>query len=292
MPYTDTTVSNFIINVLTKNEYDSITTPSESELYLITDDSNISAGSGISVSTVNGVSTVNHSNSVTAQTTQAVYPIKIDAQGHISTYGSAVTIPTKTSDLNNDSGFISAADIPVADVKVNGTSVVDDGEVNLLTNTAYNASSNKIATMSDLSSLEIAYKGTMTLSGTTATLSGIAVNKIVSTIQNIGGTGKNIVYVYNNSGNRELYYLTDFDYESGEYNFTFTCYNTRKLKSVHTTNYSASSTSTSMTGTYSEVAIPSTSLPSVTSSDNGKVLMVVNGAWAAATLTQANGNSF
>ena len=93
MPYTDTTVSNFIINVLTKNEYDSIATPSESELYLITDDSTITAGTGISVSTVNGISTVNHSNSVTAQTTQAVYPIKIDAQGHITAYGSAVTIP-------------------------------------------------------------------------------------------------------------------------------------------------------------------------------------------------------
>ena len=50
-----------------------------------------SAGTGISLSGT----TINHSNSVTAQTTQAVYPIKIDAQGHISGYGSAVTIPTQ-----------------------------------------------------------------------------------------------------------------------------------------------------------------------------------------------------
>lgn len=35
--------------------------------------------------------TINHSNSITAQTTQAVYPIKIDAQGHISAYGNAIT---------------------------------------------------------------------------------------------------------------------------------------------------------------------------------------------------------
>jgi len=34
---------------------------------------------------------LNHSNSVTAQNTQALYPIKIDAQGHISGYGTAVT---------------------------------------------------------------------------------------------------------------------------------------------------------------------------------------------------------
>jgi len=47
------------------------------------------AGTGLSKSGT----TLNHSNSVTAQNTQAVYPIKIDAQGHISEYGDAVTIP-------------------------------------------------------------------------------------------------------------------------------------------------------------------------------------------------------
>ena len=34
------------------------------------------------------------------------------------------------------------------------------------------------------------------------------------------------------------------------------------------------------------------SLPSVSASDNGKVLRVVNGAWAAASLPSANGGSF
>lgn len=37
MPYTDTTVNNLVVNVLTKSQYDSLT-PSTSELYLITDD--------------------------------------------------------------------------------------------------------------------------------------------------------------------------------------------------------------------------------------------------------------
>lgn len=55
------------------------------------------AGTGLSKSGT----TLNHSNSVTAQATQAVYPIKIDAQGHISAYGSAVTIPSVT--LNGSS---------------------------------------------------------------------------------------------------------------------------------------------------------------------------------------------
>jgi hypothetical protein len=35
--------------------------------------------------------TLNHSNSITPQTTQALYPITIDAQGHIATVGEAIT---------------------------------------------------------------------------------------------------------------------------------------------------------------------------------------------------------
>lgn len=56
----------------------------------------VTAGTGLSIGTTAGgnfttTGTINHTNSVTAQTTQALYPIKIDAQGHISAYGSAVT---------------------------------------------------------------------------------------------------------------------------------------------------------------------------------------------------------
>ena len=59
----------------------------------------VTAGTGLSIGSTAGgnfttTGTINHTNSVTAQTTQAVYPIKIDAQGHISAYGSAVTIPS------------------------------------------------------------------------------------------------------------------------------------------------------------------------------------------------------
>ena len=49
------------------------------------------AQSGISLSNGN----FGHANTaITAQNTQAVYPIKIDAYGHITGYGTAVTIPT------------------------------------------------------------------------------------------------------------------------------------------------------------------------------------------------------
>lgn len=64
-------------------------------------------GSGLTTSyelTDAGVETrtFKHSNSVTAQTTQAVYPIKIDAQGHISAYGSAVSPLTSHQTIKQD----------------------------------------------------------------------------------------------------------------------------------------------------------------------------------------------
>ena len=76
------------------------------------------AGTGLSKSGT----TLNHTNSITAQTTSAVYPLKIDAQGHITEYGSAVSIPSKTSDLNNDSGFV--AEDSNGNVSVSGTITV------------------------------------------------------------------------------------------------------------------------------------------------------------------------
>lgn len=46
------------------------------------------ASKGITISS----NDIQHTNSVTAQTTQAFYPIKIDAQGHISAYGAGTQI--------------------------------------------------------------------------------------------------------------------------------------------------------------------------------------------------------
>lgn len=58
----------------------------------------LTAGGGISISgspvTTSGSITVEHSNSITAQTTSGLYPIKIDAQGHITQYGEAYEVAT------------------------------------------------------------------------------------------------------------------------------------------------------------------------------------------------------
>lgn len=70
---------------------------------------------GLSVSgspiTDSGTITIGHSNVLTAaQTTQAVYPIKIDKNGHISEYGAAVTIPVIPENTGNSTTGISIAD--------------------------------------------------------------------------------------------------------------------------------------------------------------------------------------
>lgn len=87
---------------------------SDGNLYVIQkdDNTNYSAGTGLSLSST----TFNHSNSVTAQTTQAVYPIKIDAQGHISAYGSAVTIGAAAAKGVTDNS--SSADVTSSDTNL------------------------------------------------------------------------------------------------------------------------------------------------------------------------------
>ena len=75
------------------------------------------AGTGMSLTddTTNKKITINHSNSVTAQTTQGLYPIKIDAQGHISAYGTAVANNVTGS---GTSGYLT---------KWNGTNTITNG---------------------------------------------------------------------------------------------------------------------------------------------------------------------
>ena len=73
--------------------------------------STYSGGTGISISGT----TINHSNSITAQATQAVYPISIDAQGHVTSYGTAIS---NVSSFNNDAGYLTLATLPIYDGSV------------------------------------------------------------------------------------------------------------------------------------------------------------------------------
>lgn len=63
---------------------------------------------------------------------------------------------TNIKTINNES-LLGGGNISISgggsstDVQINGTSIVSSGTANILTNTAYNASTNKIATMTDIS---------------------------------------------------------------------------------------------------------------------------------------------
>lgn len=76
--------------------------------------------------TSSGTISIGHSNVLTnAQTTQAVYPIKIDKNGHISAYGTAVTIPTVPDETGTSATDITIADHETASLTgVSGSSAV------------------------------------------------------------------------------------------------------------------------------------------------------------------------
>lgn len=108
--------------------------------------------------------------------TSAKISLSINGGGYKDIYyNGAVTSSTNTLlwDANTTITFIydgtgyvfvcSSKGGTVTDVQVNGTSVLSSGVANLVTNTAYNASTNKIATMSDVES----HGSTAVVEGTT-----------------------------------------------------------------------------------------------------------------------------
>lgn len=130
------------------------------------------AGTGLSKSGT----TLNHSNSITKQDTQAVYPIKIDAQGHISAYGTAVTLGAAAAKGVTDNS--SNADVTSSDT-------------NLITaRTLYYQLANKGYTTNTgtVTSVAASGSGGITISGSPITTSGtIAIGLNLSTaINNLG----------------------------------------------------------------------------------------------------------
>lgn len=76
---------------------------------------------------------LSNDSSAAAEVSGRVYPVALDKSGYL-----AVNVPWTDS---------------VNDVKVNGTSILSSGVADLITNTAYDSTDNKIATMSDVSSM-------------------------------------------------------------------------------------------------------------------------------------------
>ena len=65
-----------------------------------------------------------------------------------------------------------------------------------------------------------------------------------------------------------------------------------ELKNPYSLNIKIGDTTTSYNGSAEETVEIPKGVPSVTTADNGKFLRVVNGAWAAAAINNANGGSF
>ena len=99
------------------------------------------------------------------------------------TYGSSSLIPVITVDSKGHVTGVSTSSASggVSDVQVNGTSVVSSGTANIVTNTAYNASTNKIATMADVDAVTITYT---LISGTDyeMTISSVLASEYAQTI--------------------------------------------------------------------------------------------------------------
>lgn len=128
------------------------------------------------------------------------------------------TIPTKTSELTNDSGFITdsyhdstkqdtlvsgtniktinnesilgSGNITVGggtatDVQINGTSITSSNVANIITQSAYNSSTNKIATMSDLPTVPIVNDGTLTIQQNGTTIDSFTANSSSNKTVNI-----------------------------------------------------------------------------------------------------------
>lgn len=114
---TETTVSNLKINKVTKAQYDTIT-KSSTEAYEITDLGSVLDGKQATLVSGTNIKTINNTSLL--------------GSGNISISGGSATT-----------------------VKINGTSITSSGVADIKTNGTYNATSNKIATMSDVPAAQV-----------------------------------------------------------------------------------------------------------------------------------------
>ena len=88
-------------------------------------DAELTAGLATKQDTINDLSTIRSGAAAGATALQPSDVAEVAVSGNYADLINKPTIPTKTSDLTNDSGFITASGAPVQDVQVDGTSVVN-----------------------------------------------------------------------------------------------------------------------------------------------------------------------
>ena len=92
------------------------------------------------------------------------------------------TTPTALTNLKIGSNYYSVSSGTATDVQINGTSITSNNVANILTNSAYNSSTNKIATMSDLPTVNNA---TLTIQQNSTTVSTFTANASSNVTANI-----------------------------------------------------------------------------------------------------------
>lgn len=299
---------------------------------------------GITGTYSNGVMTLKHANTaITAQNTQAVYPIKIDAYGHITGYGAspttlsgygitdAVTNVAYDSSTHNITKTINGttSDVVVMPIIAGTGTRAAIGGVTSGTNACIASGADSFAfgykntasgggsvafgsgcicsgtdcfsigyqnTVSANYSNALGFYNVITQSGSVAIGAGL---KVSSQFQNVIGT-------YNIEDTNSTYCLIIGNGEADDARsnaLTVDRYGNLSCGAINTYTLAAAcakGVDTSITAGSSSTNLPTTaavvnfmqgnSLPSVTSTDNGKVLTVVNGAWAAANLPIYNGS--
>lgn len=178
-----TAISTGAVNF--KNGSNVSITGSGNDITVAATDTTYSSGTGISI---NASNEINHSNSVTAQTTQKVYPIKIDAQGHISAYGSS---PTTLSGYGITDAKIASGVITLGSNTIKSETAVSGGTTASLVTTGEKYTWNNKADASSLSDYVLKAGDTMT-----GNLTAPDINTTSIIIQD---TGNNYVTITDNS---------------------------------------------------------------------------------------------
>ena len=124
----------------------------------------VEVGAGLTIDSNNAVA---HSNSISAQSTQGIYPIAIDAQGHITGYGSVFSNPV------NYTGTLTASHIPTWN---NTTGTLNDSGKTITTTAPSGTSTNNTiptsyAVASAISSAISGLGSVLNFKGTKATAS-------------------------------------------------------------------------------------------------------------------------
>ena len=132
-PGDNITISNNVISATDQRQADWAQSDSSAVDYIrnkpdlstYATDAELTAGLATKQDTINDLSTIRSGAAAGATALQPSDVATVATTGDYDDLTNKPSIPTATSDLTNDSGFITSADVPVKDVQVDGASVVN-----------------------------------------------------------------------------------------------------------------------------------------------------------------------